>query len=348
MTLWAIFLTGLTTGGLTCLAMQGGLLTGMIANQKEELLDKGKLKNTSGIDKGDWQPVMMFLGSKLVAHIIVGLLLGLLGSLFTLSIPVRVAFQVFAALFMLATAMNLLNVHPIFRHVLLTPPKSIQRLIRRHSKDTSWFSPVTLGALTIFIPCGVTQAIAVLAINSGSASEGALIMGSFVLGTMPLFSLIGIATAKFSEMWRGAFLRLAAYALIVMSLYALNGVLLVLDSPISAQKIYATYQKLQRYENGGQTPITNSGSKSLQKVTINVVRDGYNPKYVQVKAGVPVELTVKNDGVYSCAAAFVFRQFGISTMLKPVDKQSFTFTPPKGSFTFACSMGMYYGIMEAI
>jgi len=35
MNLWIIFLTGLTTGGLSCLAVQGGLLTSIIANQKE-------------------------------------------------------------------------------------------------------------------------------------------------------------------------------------------------------------------------------------------------------------------------------------------------------------------------
>jgi len=32
MNLFAIFLTGLTTGGLSCLAMQGGLLASVIAN----------------------------------------------------------------------------------------------------------------------------------------------------------------------------------------------------------------------------------------------------------------------------------------------------------------------------
>lgn len=34
MNLFVIFLTGLTTGGLSCLAMQGGLLASVIANQK--------------------------------------------------------------------------------------------------------------------------------------------------------------------------------------------------------------------------------------------------------------------------------------------------------------------------
>ena len=49
MNLWIIFLTGLTTGGLACLAVQGGLLTSIIANQKDQEIDelesnKDKLK----------------------------------------------------------------------------------------------------------------------------------------------------------------------------------------------------------------------------------------------------------------------------------------------------------------
>ena len=39
MNLWLIFLTGLTTGGLSCLAVQGGFLASIIANQKEKELE---------------------------------------------------------------------------------------------------------------------------------------------------------------------------------------------------------------------------------------------------------------------------------------------------------------------
>lgn len=40
MNLFVIFLTGLTTGGISCIAMQGGLLTSVIANQKEQEHDE--------------------------------------------------------------------------------------------------------------------------------------------------------------------------------------------------------------------------------------------------------------------------------------------------------------------
>lgn len=138
MNLLVIFLTGLTTGGLSCLAMQGGLLTSVIANQKGQQ-----------IDESDWLPVAMFLGGKLLSHTLFGFLLGALGSVISLSLGVRLVFQVFKALFMFATAMNLLQVHPIFRFVAFQPPKFMQKWIRNSSKSKAIFAPALLGLLTI-------------------------------------------------------------------------------------------------------------------------------------------------------------------------------------------------------
>lgn len=351
MNLGWVFLTGLTTGALTCLAMQGGLLTGVIANQKAA--DRKNQGLTNRLDKNDWLPVSLFLGSKLAAHTILGFFLGALGSMIVLSLEVKVAFQIFTALFMLATAMNLLNVHPIFRYVLLQPPKFIQKKIRRTTKDGSWFAPVTLGLLTIFIPCGVTQAMEVLAINSGSPLEGAMIMFAFVLGTVPLFSLIGLLTSRLSEVWQTKFLKVAAISLIVMAIYILNGALVVMNAPVSWQKTLATYQKLRQYESGSTSASANDDlvkvNQNKQAVTIAIQARGYVPDYFKVKRGIPVELTLETNEVYSCASAFVFREFGIRTMLKPTDRQTFSFTPTKpGKFIYSCSMGMYSGVMEVI
>lgn len=370
MNLWVIFLTGLTTGGLACLAVQGGLLTSVIANQKDEEIDTlksdkenakakkkekylAKLQNQSkfGVfDELDWMPVGMFLVSKLIAHILLGFLLGFLGERLSLSLGVRLGFQFFTALFMFATAMNLLNVHPIFRFVLIQPPKFLQRYVRNSSKSRALFAPAFLGFLTIFIPCGVTQAMEVLAINTASPVQGALIMGAFVLGTSPLFALIGVATAKLTEGWHTVFTKVASYLLIAMSIYSINGVLLVLNSPVTLQSItrpVTYFFSDERFEKANTVIVpTNDG---VQKVTIEALNSGYAPTYFAVKQGVPVQLTVTSNETYSCAAAFVFKEFGISTFLKSTDSQTFTFTPnKKGKFTYSCSMGMYTGVMEVL
>jgi uncharacterized protein len=369
MNLLLIFLTGLTTGGLSCLAMQGGLLAGVIANQKEqeheELAgDKEKKKarkkekylkslqrknfSLKSFDHLDWMPVIMFLSTKLLTHTILGFLLGLLGSAITLSLGVRLGFQVFTAIFMFATAMNLLDVHPIFRHLAFQPPKFLQRLIRNTSKSRALFAPAVLGLMTIFIPCGVTQAMEVLAINSGNPIYGALIMFSFILGTSPLFAILGVATAKLSEGWYQKFTKFAAWVLIGMFVYSINGVLLVTNSPITVNKIISPITYIfsdERFEQLTATGVVDG----VQQVTIDVLNRGYSPSRFKVKQGIPVQLTLESEEVYSCALSFVFKEFGINTFLDSTDSRSFTFTPNKpGKYTFTCSMGMYTGTMEVI
>lgn len=341
MNLIAIFLTGLTTGGLSCVAMQGGLLASFIANQKgiehESKDAKFKLKS---FDILDWAPVGMFLGAKVVSHTLLGFLLGALGSVVTIGLGVRIGFQVFTAFFMFATAMNLLEVHPIFRYVVLQPPKFLMRTVKNKSQSRAFFTPAVLGAMTIFIPCGVTQAMEVLAINSGNPLQGALIMFSFTLGTVPLFSALGIATAKLSEGWYKTFVQIASIALMLMSLYFVNGALLASGSPYAIRGALAPSKDIN-------TAVVDS--KGMQEVTINIEPNGYNPSYVRVKSGNPVKLTLKSQDTYTCALYFILKEFNIKAFLEPTDSKTFTFTPyKKGKFVYTCSMGMYSGVLEVI
>lgn len=346
MNLWLIFLTGLTTGGVTCAAMQGGLLASVIANQK-------KLSSNPGLGRDDIAPVSAFLVAKLLSHIILGALLGVLGSAVEMSLTAKLIFQGLAAGFMLATAMNLLEVHPIFRYIAIQPPKWVYKKLKSNQANASLFAPSILGFLTVFIPCGVTQAMALLALGSSSAVEGALIMGAFVLGTAPLFFLIGLGTSRLSEVWRRDFLRIAAFLLIFMGGSSINGILQVTDSPYSLQRlgpqIVALLPPYQDSDNSGSDPNVRLVN-GVQQVEISISNGGYTPKYFKVQSGVPVELNLSTDGqVYSCATAFTFKAFEIYDILKPLDSKTHRFTPEKkGKYTFSCSMGMYSGVMEVI
>lgn len=346
MNLWLIFLTGLTSGGVTCAAMQGGLLASVIANQK-------KLNSIPGLGKDDIAPVSAFMVSKLISHMVLGALLGLVGSAVEMSLTAKLIFQGLAAGFMLATALNLLEAHPLFRYVALQPPKWIYKRLKQNQENATLFAPSILGFFTVLIPCGVTQAMAVLALGSSSALAGALIMGAFVLGTAPLFFLIGLGTSRLSEVWRRDFLRLAAFLLIFMGASSLNGILQVMDSPYSLQRVGPQLVRLlppyDKKSPSGQDPSVELVN-GVQKVTITINNGGYTPKYFRVRSGVPVELALDTNGeVYSCATAFTFKAFNIYDVLKPVDTKVHKFTPEKkGKYTFSCSMGMYSGVMEVI
>jgi len=356
--------------------MQGGLLASIIANQKDDELDetqettevakirrkdrkKAKYlqslqrKNTAAksFDQLDWLPVSFFLIAKIISHTILGFLLGWLGSKIELSLTVRLIFQGFAALFMLATAGNLLNLHPIFRYVVIQPPKFLQRMIRNSTKSKAVFTPAAFGFLTIFMPCGVTQAMGVLAITSGNPVLGAAIMFFFVLGTSPLFAILGVATAKLSETFNQRFMKFAAITLVFLGLSSLNGIATVLDAPITFSKVtrpITYFFSDERFSNssGGSKIAVQDG---VQQVTIQVQNNGYAPNRVRVQAGTPVQLTLQTKDVYSCASSFVFKAFNIRLQLGPTDSQMVEFTPTKkGNYTFSCSMGMYTGVLEVV
>lgn len=346
---WTIFLTGLTTGGISCLAMQGGLLASAISNQKDsELVSKNKQTKAQSFDQLDWLPVSMFLVGKLISHTIFGFFLGLLGSTLELSLTTRLAFQFLAALFMFATAMNLLEVHPIFRYVVFQPPKFFTRFVRNSTKSTAVFTPALIGFLTVLIPCGVTQSMEVLAITSGNPIVGALVMAIFVLGTSPIFGLIGVGIAKFSEFWKGTFLQLAAVLLIFLTISSINGILVVLDAPVTLQKVKAAVLDPAGVIYTQQSTPTVS-TDGYQELTIDILNSGYSPNKLQVKQNVPVRLTLQTKETYSCASEFILPAFNLKARLRATDTKVLEFTPDKkGRFAFSCGMGMYTGVLEVI
>lgn len=323
----AIFLTGLLTGGLTCLAVQGGLLAATIAQHEEEKLRDKTLKTGNAV------PILSFLVAKLGAYTILGLLLGWFGSLFQLSLTAQVMMQFAVALFMLGTALNILNVHPIFRYFAIQPPKSLTRLVRNQSKSKSMFAPALLGAFTVFIPCGTTQAMMALAIGSGSPYMGAAILAAFVLGTSPLFFILGYFATKLGDTLHRRFMKVAAYALIILALINLNGVLALTGSGLSLGTI---------------KNMTSSNTTS--EPTIEFTPTSYSPSSISVKAGSKVKLNLVNKEATGCIQAFTIPKLGIQKIVQTGTSETVEFTAPKekGGMLFTCSMGMYRGVINVM
>lgn len=202
---WGIFVTGLLAGGLSCMAVQGGLLAATIA-QRTPISDSSH--------KIAFFPVSIFLLAKLIAYTILGFLLGWFGSLFQLSLQMQLAIQVIVGIFLLGNAMHLLTNYPVFRYFVIQPPRIFTRLIRKETKNSAVFAPALLGASTVLIPCGATQAVMAISIASGSPLIGALILFAFTLGTLPIFLLLGIAVSALGTSFHHSFNKLAGIALL--------------------------------------------------------------------------------------------------------------------------------------
>lgn len=221
MNLLAVFLTGLLAGGVSCAAVQGGLLAGLVTRQKGATAKPDSRKSiavvsnrrsstatesaaaTRGAQLGDdLAPVGGFLLGKLVSHTLIGALLGTLGTLIALSPQTRALVQVIAGFLIIAFGLAQLNV-PGFRGFTLTPPESWIRFLRGRARSSSALAPAILGFAAILVPCGVTLSVMALAMTSGSAWAGAATMAVFLLGTAPLFTLIGYAANKAATAWKG-------------------------------------------------------------------------------------------------------------------------------------------------
>ena len=343
MDLWLIFLTGLTVGGLTCLAVQGGLLAGTLAAREEEDLEDGSRR------KHNLLPTLAFLTTKFAAYVILGLILGAFGSALALSDNARIVMQLLSGVYMIAVALNLLNVHPIFRYAIIQPPKFLARMVRDTSKSKDLFAPALLGALTVFIPCGTTLAMEAFAISSGSPILGAAILGVFTLGTSPLFLGLGFLTTKLGDAFRIKFFKLAGVLVMYLGITIFNSSLVLAGSPITLQTLREAipiYIDL----SGGATASEDTNVRlegGVQVADITVFPTSYTPNKIAVKAGVPVRLNLTPTGGFGCTAAFRIPQLRISKTLAQNQTTPVEFTPTTpGKLTWTCSMGMYSGIIE--
>jgi plastocyanin domain-containing protein len=86
-----------------------------------------------------------------------------------------------------------------------------------------------------------------------------------------------------------------------------------------------------------------AGSGGVQEAEI-VVKGGYTPDVLVVKAGRPVRLTFLRQETASCSEMVLFPDFKKSAKLPPGERVPVEFTPEKpGEYDFQCQMGMLHG-----
>lgn len=336
------FVTGLTTGGLSCLAVQGGLLASSLARQVEvDLLEQTKIRKGSKKSVPQTQlalPIVLFLSAKLAVYTLLGGLLGWLGSYLSLDPIARAILMIAIGIFMLGNALRMLDVYPVFRYFAIEPPKFITRYIRRTAKNgTEWVTPIFLGALTVFIPCGVTQAIMGAALATGRASLGAAMMFAFTLGTSPVFFLVAYLTTKIGTKLESFFMRFVAITVLVLGLVTLNSGLNVMGSPLSFENMTRSMFP----------PTSDTAGVSSGELTLMVENQGYFPKVLRAKANMPISLNLITNRTYSCARDFVIPALGFYELL-PDTGSVIVDIPPQASGTrmfYTCSMGMYTGLI---
>lgn len=325
-------------------AVQGGLLAGAVARRHETHPDAGRHKHLD-----DVAPVGGFLAGKLASHTLAGALLGLVGDA-AQRFHTRALMQIGAGVVMILVGANLLGARTL-RRLVPPPPPAVSRFVRRRARSQAILAPAVLGFATVLIPCGVTLSVMVLAVASGSPLLGALGMAVFVLGTSPLFAVLGYAVRRSGNLWRGYLGKAAAVAVMVAGLLSINSGLILTGSPVTLETAWEDLTGGRAQAAAGPGPgqdaaVTVDGA-GVQHIVIELGDSSYSPSRVQARAGLPTRLTLRTNGTQGCTRGFVVPAAGFETTLPETGDTVLDLgESAAGRITYTCSMGMYRGEID--
>ena len=348
MSLWAVLLTGLFAGGASCAAVQGGLLTGVLARRHPERVvgkspkaRRAKRAEPRRPTRDDAVPVAGFLAGKLVSHALFGALLGLVGDAVQPSFRVRAYMQIAVGLVMVLLALDLIGVKGI-RALFPRPPAAWTNRLFRGGRWDGGVGPALLGFVTILIPCGVTLTMMFLAIASASPFAGAAIMASFVVGTMPIFAAIGFATKRYANVLRGGLARAAGVVVLLTALLAINSGLVLNGSPLTLARIGGA--ATANSPPAAAPPLDSDG---VQRIVVLARDTSYSPSVVAARPGTPTELTIRTNNTRGCTRSFVLPSFGVQRLLPATGDTTIELGElDPGVYEYTCGMGMYSGSIE--
>ena len=211
--LLAFFGFGLLAGLSSCAALVGGIVLSM-SKQWQEIY----ANDQSSYRK--FQPHLMFNVGRILSYIILGGVLGLIGSRLAISLGFTSLLVIIISLLMIILGLQMLDV-PGFRKFQLSMPKFITQKIADENNFKGRHMPFVMGALTFFLPCGFTITAQTIALLSGSWIQGSLIMGFFAMGTAPVLLTIGLSSVTFYSRphWSKTFSRVAGFLVLFFALF---------------------------------------------------------------------------------------------------------------------------------
>ncbi|HEX5711649.1 MAG TPA: sulfite exporter TauE/SafE family protein [Sulfuricurvum sp.] len=158
------------------------------------------------------------------SYILLGMMFGGIGSLFTVTMEMRGALFIFAGVLMIVTALSMLGLSRLL-HLLehsFANFKLFKLLFSRLIKSKSIKSFFALGMMNGLFPCGFVFFFAAKAASSASIIEGGLIMAAFGLATVPTLLALGQSVNFMREIaFRQSMNRLAALAIAIYGMYSI-------------------------------------------------------------------------------------------------------------------------------
>ncbi|MDO9099726.1 MAG: sulfite exporter TauE/SafE family protein, partial [Caldisericota bacterium] len=314
-------LVGLVASVSTCLAVVGSIV---IAFAETYHADNATTSISAAV-----RPNVLFHAGRIATFAVLGGVLGLVGGELSISGRSLSILTMVVAVVMILLGLNILGLAPSLTRLGIRMPARLTSGLDRMKKSRSPVTPLALGGLTFFLPCGFTQSMQIMALGSGSVVRGALIMGLFALGTLPVLFVAGVTASWTRHRRMAVFQKAAGILVLVFAIYTLS----------SGARLFGFTGQVTP---SGSTPIVTTPDATTpgetQRVEMHVRYSGFEPSVVHVKKGLPVSFVIYGDEVTGCTNRIIIPSLNISKDIGP-GENIVTFTPTKtGRIPYSCWM----------
>ena len=268
-------------------------------------------------------PNLAYQAAKIASYMLVGLVLGAIGSAFNLD-AIRPYVMVLAGIFMIVLALSMTGRVPWAAKLQPRPPRFLVRALSgtRHKAvadaeagHTSLATPITFGLLTGLMPCAPLMAAQLSAAAAGSPVNGALAMLAFGLGTAPLMLGFGTASSLIPRRFKERVMVVLAVVVLLFGVVYLNRGAMLLGSPITLQTAKAAILGGPQADPGSGQYAT--GADGVVEVPLTIANVQFEPQVLDIPADTRVRLVVDRREDNSCSDQLAIPQLGILVDLAP-------------------------------
>ena len=378
-----LFVVGLITS-LHCVAMCGGI-------NLSQCIPRGETQGPGGSEgekTGRFStiaPAALYNLGRVISYTVIGFILGAVGLLFGggsgAGVPVLAQgiLKLLAGVFMVVMGINMLGLFPWLRRLQPRVPKFIARKVNMEKARNK--SPLIVGLLNGFMPCGPLQSMQIVALASGNPFAGALSMLLFSLGTVPLMLGLGSLVSALGKKFANKVMRVGAVLVVVLGLAmlsqggSLSGFLppdrllavilglctigVVASIPFhrpdqkTASTIIASIAVVIAIATWNMQSASAAGSDTSSGIQIvdgkqvitSTLSSGQYPN-ITVQAGTPVKWVINapQGSINGCNYQINIPEYGISNYSFQTGENVIEFNPTTtGKFQYSCWMGMIHG-----
>ena len=277
------------------------------------------------------RPATLYNLGRVISYTAVGFMVGGLGSVIVFSNTTQGILKLIAGVFMVIMGLNMLNLFTWMRRFTPRMPRFLVNKVNVNKSKSK--SPLYIGLLNGFMPCGPLQAMQIYALSTGSPISGAISMFLFSLGTVPLMFILGAGSSFLGRKFSRRIMTAGAVLVVVLGMT-------MLSQGMSLSGVSIVNSNTSNSSGQPSEPMAIEVVDGVQLINSTLTSRSY-PE-ITVRSGVPVRwiIDAPESSINGCNYKFYIPEYGIEHEFV-VGKNVIEFIPEKsGIFSYSCWMGM--------